>query len=143
MRKSSIRSRLLQAGIATAGVVAAVLASTATPALATAVITISPTTGVTGQTGTITATGVGLFSSGTGVPGALFTTANACPGSYSTTAPAGAVNAVASKSGTDSAIITLPASLVPGSYLVCVYAAATAASPVANTGTAPDVTSPA
>lgn len=144
MRKSTSSSgfRRARAGIVVGAVAALLLGTFAAPASATAVITVLPTSGVTGQNSpaTITASGVGLFATGTGTPGALFTTNSTCPGAYATTAVSPAINAVAAKSGTDAAVITVPTTLVPNTYYVCVYATALAAAVPASTGTAPTYT---
>lgn len=153
MRKSSstTRSRWLRAGVIASTTAAVVLAMAPPPAaFAASTMTVSPSSGVTGQVGTITATGAGgtsstttpasLFPIGTGVPGALFTTSSSgtatgtCP-AYTTTTTATVVVASAVKATIDSATITLPEKLVPAVYTVCVYATAVAGSTatVANT----------
>ena len=137
MRKSTSSSgfRRARAGIVVGAVATLLLGAIAAPAYATSAITVLPTAGVTGQSGTITATGTGgLFASSTGTPGALFTTANTCPATYTTTAPAGGVIATATKSSVDVAVINLPLSLTPNVYSVCLYATNVAASALASTG---------
>jgi hypothetical protein len=133
MSKSTTRSRLVRAGLAT-GAVATVLLATATPAFAVNTpMTLSPTTGPTGGGTAITATGTALLTGITNVAG-RFTTAATCPTTFGTTTTANPVVAVTKVNDT-TATFTSPSFVVaPATYRVCLYGnATTAGTPLAST----------
>jgi hypothetical protein len=132
MRTSQSRTgpRLLSAGIAAVATAAAVLAGTATPALAVApTVTVSPPAG--SNSGSITATSSG-FLTGTASPATVFAT-SACADPYATATTN--ISATTVKTSDDVATITVPATLALNSgaartYYVCVYNGTTAGTSV-------------
>lgn len=123
MRTSQSRTgpRLLSAGIATVATAAAVLAGTATPALAVApTVTVAPAAG--SNTGTITATS-NAFLNGVTAPATIFST-SACADPYASSTSN--VTATTTKTSDDVATITVPTTITLNSgaartYYVCVY----------------------
>ncbi|HEY7272681.1 MAG TPA: IPT/TIG domain-containing protein [Actinoplanes sp.] len=128
MRTSQSRTgpRLLSAGIAVMATAAAVLAGTATPALAVApTVTVAPPAG--SNSGSITATSSG-FLSGVTAPATIFAT-SACADPYATATTN--ITATTVKTSDDVATITVPATLSLNSgaartYYVCTYNGTTA-----------------
>ena len=123
MRTSQSRTgpRLLSAGIATVATAAAVLAGTATPALAVApTVTVAPAAG--SNTGTITATS-NAFLNGVTAPATIFST-SACADPYASSTSN--ITATTTKTSDDVATITVPTTITLNSgaartYYVCVY----------------------
>lgn len=147
MSSSRKRARVLRAGIAASALVAAMLATTATPAFAVdSAVTISSTTGATGGGATITATSGGVVSGGfigttiTGISASFNT--GTCPTTYSTTASATNIPVTSpTKTSADVATIVVPEKVVPASYNVCVFGGTAAGAAIIGHSSAPYVVS--
>jgi hypothetical protein len=135
MSKSTTRSRLVRAGLAT-GAVATVLLASPMPAFAANVaVTLSPTTGPTGAATSITASATGFLTGITNVQ-ARFSTLATCPTTFGTTTATN-VAIPATKVDNDTATLASPTTVIaPATYRVCFYGNATAAG-TALIGTAP------
>jgi hypothetical protein len=136
-KSTSTRSRrLLRAGLATGAITAILLASATAAFAANVAVTFSPTSGPAGGGTSVTATGTGAFpAANTFLQGRM--TTGTCPATFGTTSPTNPTFAV-TRLTNDTASFTTPPHLVPGSYKVCIYGAATAvatATPIVANGT--------
>jgi hypothetical protein len=126
MRKSSSSSgsRGVRAGLVV-GSIATVLLGIATPALAAGAVAIDDSSGFVGGGETLNVTSTAQFGAGTN--GITFSTGATCPATYTIT---GTNMAAGTVTHTDSSnlIVTVPATVVPAAYKVCVYNGTTAGS---------------